>query len=809
MAVTRATRSQRYVAWVARHATAIIAGHVLAFALAIFGIGWHLPLLADFAYLLPGDAPAVRDLRRIEARVMSSVALLVVVQAQSSEARAAAMRELADGLQAMPRTLVEQFEDDDAEIRAFVRAHRHLYVPHEELVKGRDTLRAEIDAAKLAANPLYIDLGDEPSADKLDTRRVHELRDKRREAEARLDRSSHVSADGKVAMIEVRIAFGSTDLEHGHELLDRLGGLRARVVAGHPDVAIGFAGGIVTTVVEQAAITRGMILSSLVTALLVTLVIAAYFRSARLLALLVLTLVIATVLSFGTAALTVGHLNAATAFLGAIIAGNGVNYGILLIARYLEERRAHDVEEALARSIGGTLKPTLVAALGASIAYGSLAATSFRGFADFAVIGAVGMQICWAASYLLLPALILRGGRGARARTEHPWLGRALERILGFSRPVPVLLLSAVVVAGASVVVARYVAADPFEYDIKRLRSEGADAEANRRWMKLSDDQLGRSFAGPIYIAADREDQVPDIVRALAARDPKHEVIGPVRSIVDAIPDRQPEKLALLAEIRSMIDDAIDEIEDEELKTELRELRPPDGLAPVTFDALPAVLRERLTEKDGRRGLLVAVQTAKQPDEWDGRELIKFATAVRRIDLPGGETVTTSGAGVIFADIVETVAHDGPRVTLIAAVLLLAMVITLVGLTRRALAVVAATLTGSLLMVAVCAVLGIKVNFLDFVALPITLGLGIDYAINLAHRDDGDPFAALRTTGASVFVCSLTTVIGYGSLLVSDNLAIRGFAMASLIGEITCVLAALVLVPAILAARTRGTARAP
>jgi hypothetical protein len=45
----------------------------------------------------------------------------------------------------------------------------------------------------------------------------------------------------------------------------------------------------------------------------------------------------------------------------------------------------------------------------------------------------------------------------------------------------------------------------------------------------------------------------------------------------------------------------------------------------------------------------------------------------------------------------------------------------------------------------------------------------------------------------------LTTVIGYASLLVSNNLAIRGFGLASLIGEITCVVTALVLVPAIIA----------
>ena len=93
-------------------------------------------------------------------------------------------------------------------------------------------------------------------------------------------------------------------------------------------------------------------------------------------------------------------------------------------------------------------------------------------------------------------------------------------------------------------------------------------------------------------------------------------------------------------------------------------------------------------------------------------------------------------------------------------------------------------------------------NFLDFVALPITLGLGVDYAINVAHRQHAeevpDPIATLRTSGSAVFVCSLTTIIGYGSLLVSENLAIRGFGTASLIGEITTVLTALVLVPALL-----------
>jgi predicted RND superfamily exporter protein len=127
-------------------------------------------------------------------------------------------------------------------------------------------------------------------------------------------------------------------------------------------------------------------------------------------------------------------------------------------------------------------------------------------------------------------------------------------------------------------------------------------------------------------------------------------------------------------------------------------------------------------------------------------------------------------------------------------------VLLVAGLGRRAFATLAATTVGAVALVAACAGLGIKVNFLDFVALPITLGLGVDYAINVAYPEGGavDTRHILRSAGASVLVCSLTTMIGYGSLLVSDNQAIRSFGVVSLLGEACTVIAALIVVPAIL-----------
>ncbi len=820
------------MAWVRRHALAIVLLHVLLTAGAVYRIAFHLPIRADFSNLLPQESASVRDLRKLEARVKAGDTVLVVMRAPDAATRAAAAAQLVEGLRRLPRDLVEDVEADDTELRDFVRPRRHLYVPYEDLVRARDALKRRIEQGKLSKNPLFIQLDDdEPAAAADEQRQLEELRAKRREAEARLDRPGNITPDGRLTSIQVRTPFRSTDAANGKRLITALSKIRDEVRAAHPSVEMGFTGGVITAVAEHKAIFDGMIASSVITGVLVSVVLALYFRSATLLVLLIGTLGVATTISFGLASFTVGHLNAATAFLGAIIAGNGVNYGVLLIARYLEERRDHDVDEAMVRGIVGTLRPTAIASLGAAIAYGALAATSFRGFADFAIIGALGMLLCWVTTYVLLPALMLRWGRTTRIYRGDPIVGRTLVRLIGFRNARLVVAAALVLSIVSGVIVVRYIAADPFEYDIKQLRSEGEPAVMARYWMSISDEHFGRGITARTYIAADERAQVPRIVAALRAIDagvpPEKQTIGTISSYLDLVPERQAEKLAVLAELRALLDDpALEALGDKE-RAELRELRPPDDLQPITLEGLPPGLRERLRDREDELGRLIAIRPAPQLDEWNGRDLIRFGRTVRRIELRGDpvrrpdgtlapgpvEAITTSGSSVIFADIIDSIERDGPIVTLVATVGLVVMVILLVGFNRRAFAVLISTAAGSLLMVAVCAVAGIKVNFLDFVALPITLGLGIDYAINIAHRhsheDMLDPLAALRTSGSAVFVCSLTTIIGYGSLLVSDNLAIRGFGTASLIGEVTCVLAALVLVPAVLAFRLRGASAAP
>ena len=789
-------RAVRYVSWLHRHTLAVLIATGLLVAGSVYLAMFHLPLQSDFAALLPADAPAVKAAETLAARTPARDRMLMIIKGTDPATRAAAAQLASDGLATIDRSLVEHVESEDTSLRDFVRAHQGLYIPLADLERVRAALASEISAAKLRANPLYIALDDEPAnAPNAD---LDELRARQQAALASLDKQKYVSADGRMQVFVINTAFRATDVERDRDLMTQLDALRMTITSVQPAVTIGFAGGPAVSIAEHRALSHGILLSSLITAVLVSLVLWLHLRSVRLLLLLALNIVVGTALSFGAAAFTVGHLNAATAFLGAIIAGNGVNYGILLVARWREERRTSDAQHALAIAIKGTLIPTLVASLGASIAYGSLAATKFRGFAEFALIGGIGMLVCWIATFVLLPVLVLRFVEAPlREMPDH--FGRLVVRVFGFRRPALVCAAAGLLTIGAAVISWHYLTNDPYEYDLTQLRSQAPDAQDSRRWMKISDTTFGRGLAGlagQTFVAVDSPEQLAPVVAQLNDVADREPIIGPISSVLDVVPSDQSAKLALLAEIRAQIDEAADAL-DEADRAQLLALRPADDLREITVASLPPLLRRTLTERDGRMGLMVSVKPGAEFDERDGRDLIRFAGALRPLSRDG---VTAAGASMMFADVLLQIQADGPLITGIAAIALVSMVLLVVGRSRRAVAVIAASASGSILMIAVCALAGLKINFLDFVALPITLGLGIDYAINIADRaTNDDPLVALRTTGGTVLVCSLTTVIGYMSLLVSDNLSIRGFGLASLIGEVTCMIAAFVVVPALIA----------
>src|SRR5690606_5055880 len=154
------------------------------------------------------------------------------------------------------------------------------------------------------------------------------------------------------------------------------------------DIQILYTGGVQNTIEEQEALVEDLELSTVIVTLFVAGGLLLFFRSFWITHALLSSLFMGTLWAFGLAYFLIGYLNANSAFLGAIVLGNGINFPIILAARYTEERRAgKEHAMGLDLAITHTTTATWTAALAAGLSYGSLALTSFRGFRQFGIIG--------------------------------------------------------------------------------------------------------------------------------------------------------------------------------------------------------------------------------------------------------------------------------------------------------------------------------------------------------------------------------------------------------------------------------------
>ncbi len=803
--MTRASFVTRYTQWLNRRRTFVL---LLAVLISIVSIALtaKLELRADFSHLLPPETRSVKDLEALKARIDVPGTVFVVIEHESSTLREQAATNIASELKANAGKLIASVTLDRGNIARFAWKHRFLYAELSDLEKAEQALRDQIARSKLKASPFFIDLEDEEEdTERSELDNLHERLD---EAKAAANTPEpFISEDGTLQLLIIETSFGASKLGKGKRLMaiiDRAV-TKARSVVG-PALHVGLTGNVTTTIHEQRSILRGMLMAAGITVVLSAMALLFFYRSFWAVAAELVALSVGSLMAFGLAEVFIGHLNLATAFLAAIVVGNGINPGLILLARYQEEqRKGHEGGEALQGAILGAFPGTVTASATASVAYASLIITDFRGFRHFGLIGGIGMLTCWLAAFTVLPALLLSlESRGRLPITQQPALGQWI-RSLASRRPERTMFLAALLVVASSIAACLYVYSQPLEEDWRNLRSTGTEVMQARTWNRRITNEIGgghnQNISGRFAVLARDAAQARQVELLLLQgnMDPKAPLFAFVRTIDSLLPVEQERKLAVLGEIRTLIDEnGLGGAEEDEA-----DLRPPDEITLLRAADIPAAIAGAFVEKDGRRGRIVVAASSSQYDTWNVRHQVNFAYRVREIELPAGTKL--GGQAFVFSDILTSMEHDGPIATLVAILASALLVLVMFGGKRYAWIVLASTACGIVGMVALVSIFGIKVNFLDFIALPITIGIGIDYAANMAARHRQEPSLSakgvLSSTGAAVVICSFTTTVGYGSLLLSDNAGIRSFGLAAVLGEIACLSFALILVPTLLCRR--------
>jgi uncharacterized protein len=778
----------------------------------------------DFATMLPENDRSVVHVKEATAKTGGVGNIFVSINSPSFEANKKFAHAFGDLLEKYPVDLVKFFDYNTNATQKFFKDRLFYYLTIGELKELRSSLRARMAKTRLSA--VGMDL-EETNPDAEFKRILKKIFGKYKSQNPFGANKEGYFTDntGENLAIIIRPAGDAADQKFSRKIIDRLHADIAHLDPKkfHPQMEVGLAGTYVSVLQNFASVIRDTVETAGLTILLVLLSIYLYYRSIRMVAMLCAGVLLGILVTFAITYFKIGYLNQQTAFLASIIVGNGINFGLIQMARYLEERgKGARFRQALKRSLFYTLSATFMAAFATSMSYSILSVTTFRGFSQFGFIGGIGMVLCWAALTVTLPCFIVLFERWRPQKQEkiRKFIERDNARALAefIHRYRKAITYAMFVIVPVSIVgTLLYLRADRFEYDLKKLTikvSEGAGSE--QYYMRRIDTVLGNGSNASMLIAYDREDAnatakklEAKIADAKAAGKPLF--ITSMRWLDQFYPQQQQEKFAIIKELRHLFLPKylnLMSVKDREWgRGALQALKQ----NPFKTDEMPEMVLRYFREVDGTLGRVIFVAAGENAVLSNVLDIIKIGKEISSsVDLAPGKTlekgkVLFASESMIFIDILANVAEEGPIVTLLCFLAVGGLI--WFGFRRlKEFAFVYSFLTfGMLAFIASLYFFGVKLNFFNFITIAITIGIGVDYAINIYYRykvdNERSITQAVTSTGSAVILCSWTTIIGYGTMLWAKNQAMASFGLMAVIGEVCCLAFAIVFMPAFLGIR--------
>ncbi|MBU1240117.1 MMPL family transporter, partial [Myxococcota bacterium] len=395
------TLFHRFLRLVFRYPLRLLGLFILLTALGFFG-ATRLSLSTSLSKLLPKNTPSVKTGNEVGLRVGSTDFLVVAIESpdpllNKRVADAVALRLKRD----MPE-LNEVMAKVDLE---FFKDNGLLWFSEERLAAIDAQLKKVLGRAKLEnMGLLVLPEGKDPEETKLDdmirestlpAEIPTELKSNRKRPEALKGYLS--SPDGKILAVVGRPGRVAVNMRYARRLVIAATKIITEVKKEFPqkDLKIEVGGGYRNRVREYDSILRDMVSSFGLSLGLIALLVILFFRSLRPLPLIFLPLISGLLVTLGiTRLMGLAQLNIITAFIGGILLGMGIDFGVHLTARYLEERgKGAALEEALTTTMVSTGRALITAAVTTAAALYLLFFSSFRGFWEFGLIAGTGVLV--------------------------------------------------------------------------------------------------------------------------------------------------------------------------------------------------------------------------------------------------------------------------------------------------------------------------------------------------------------------------------------------------------------------------------
>lgn len=547
------------------------------------------------------------------------------------------------------------------------------------------------------------------------------------------------------------------------------------------------------------------------TFVLLVLLVLLFFRRTRVLWLLPLPLVMGTIWTFGLTYLLVGYLTTVTGFIGALLFGLGIDYGVYFLDRYFQERRdGKSVEDALDTCYMWTGTAISTAALTTAVGFFALMVCRFRGFTQFGLIGGMGIVFCLFAMMTLLPALIAVSDKWRPM--DPPKARLKASGFMGRKYPAALpLTFIGLVIVGISFYSVQHV---PSEVNMKNLGFQNAGTlQDSKRWERF-DKIFHQNGMVPVIFLTSKEDAARKLTKLIVKRGEeaqkknpswKKKVVVQVFSPFDFIPTEQYDKIRTIGKISRLLESNEDEIKDDKkAKKFYDKYKPLLEVEEFGISDLPAYLQRDLILYNRNnfnevKGYIVAVVSGMNLS--NGDEARKLNTALKGIQV-GKKNFDPSGEPIIFAELMRVVGEDG--FIAVASSLFAISLLVLIDLRNWRLTLLALwpLLTGLLGLTIALVIFDIRVNFFNMVVFPALLGIGVDAGVHMLHRYREKP--SLGTLGVPVelmgpiAVASTTTVISFATMITAKHMGMRSVGVLAVVGLFSCLFCTFVLLPALM-----------
>jgi len=511
----------------------------------------------------------------------------------------------------------------------------------------------------------------------------------------------------------------------------------------------------------------------------------------------------------------IGHLNLLTVTFASILVGLGIDFGIHFLLGY-EEQRARGLAplRAMEHCMRRAGVENCLGAVTAALAFGAICFTDFLAIAELGAITAVGILLCFLAMVTLFPALIFLHDRCFHPKFLRMGPGWAslldgLERRM-MNWPGLVLSLALIFTCWAG----WRASGVGFDYNLLHLQ----DPKLNSVQTEVRLMSAGRGVLAAMSLAPSEKE-----ARRMVREFSRLPSVARVESLLQLLPEEAERKKPLVKQALARLRNAppldlksaflnergrLEKLADrrgpgplrdaaKEGERQLREqarfwgqLLRSQKSEPARLEELPESLRFRGL---GRSGLL-ALRIYPKADLWDHDAMTQFVREVHSVDPEAGGVPIS----IYFHTLELKRAFESSGWNALAAITVI-LLLYFRNLSHTVLALLP-KLVGILWMLAVMNLCGVDFNPVNFVALPMILGIGLIFGVHVVHSILENPQAPLfrQSTGPAVALSGLTTIIGFATLLGANHRGVASFGFVMAVGVAANLMTSLFLLPCLM-----------